>query len=366
MVITKKILFASVLILSIIVVCLPSGTQAAAPPPVAQVHAPSRGTTTTTSLPVTLSATPTEGNVLIAVIGMRFSSSGIVTEIDQVGVAWTELQNSPNWPLTGTARYKVATWVGIVGAGADTAVTIHLTGTNNAVADIAEYSGLGSDFNVKYSVATGNTAATSTGSVATTHANELWIGGIIKASRAQTTPTNGFTLYDGAVYNSAISTAYLEKIVTANDTAATGTSTGGTGYWSGLILALSPAPTIELSEYSAPTGTIITMKGYNFQVDSDILATFGADDLTLVGDAHTDDAGQFTVTFTVPAVVLGAYEVTAVDMEGGSATADFLVVVPPVPENPVGVLAPIAAIGSALALWGLVKRSRTPTKNLPF
>ena len=78
----------------------------------------------------------------------------------------------------------------------------------------------------------GSSTHTVTGTTATTtQAKELWIGGItVEASASQTTPTNGFTLLDGATTGVSTSVAYLENIVSTTGTASSGTTISSNSY----------------------------------------------------------------------------------------------------------------------------------------
>jgi hypothetical protein len=122
-----------------------------------------------------------------------------------------------------------------------------------------------------------------------------------------------------------------------------------------------------LSSGSGTVGAIITITGDGYTAGSDMTATFNGSPLTLSGTPHTDANGHFTATFTVPSIGIGTYTVTATDNQGYSASKQFSVVITPVPESPIGVLAPIAAFALALVVWGTVKRSKSSTKKfLPF
>jgi hypothetical protein len=191
---------------------------------ITRIQGPARGTSTTTTISVTLSGTPVNGNVLVACIGGNPDTTTAVQSITQTGVTWS--------PVVGVSQYMTAEiWVGIVGSGASTSVSITLTASvAGAVADICEYSGLVTVSPVdKSNSAYDNGSPTSglTGTTATTtQADELWVG-IVCTGQVQSTPLNGFTLLDGAVSNYT-SVSFLEKIVSATGTANSGTSwTGG-------------------------------------------------------------------------------------------------------------------------------------------
>jgi hypothetical protein len=171
-----------------------------------RVQGNARGTTSdsSSSLSVTMASAPTNGNLLILCIGLN---DGSVTSIIQTGVNWSTggagLQQSEN----ASGAYTAEIYAGIVGSGASTSITINVSPSSYAVADVCEYSGLAlSGFLDKTatSYTAGYTTTTHTGTTATTtQANELWIGVTVEYG-AQSAPTNGFTLLDGASYDGSI------------------------------------------------------------------------------------------------------------------------------------------------------------------
>ena len=193
-----------------------------APASITLVGSPSKGTSTSsTSIPVTLSQNPTSGDVLIAVIGTYRTGSGTVRTVSSItggsgGTAtWHKITAEPYSSGSSYAE-NVEIWEGIV-SSASTSVTITISGSTStyAVADICEYSGIAtsSPYYDQVQVNTASGTSTSTGTTAqTAQASELWIGGItVGANTAQTTPANGFTLLDGNTYGSAMSVAYLQE-----------------------------------------------------------------------------------------------------------------------------------------------------------
>ena len=212
-----------------------------------------------TTLTVTQNSPPTNGNLNILAFCStvtEFESGSYVTRsvssITQTGVTWTKQAFQDTWwehPANHLNTLNSEIWVGVVGAGASATITLTLLGTgdtNNAeVANVCEYSGLlTSGFLDKTAINAGESTNTDTGTTAiTSQANELWIGAIA-AERAQTTPTNGFTLLDGVYYTGyGISNAYLEKIVSATGTANSGTSIASIENWVGCIVTLK-APAV--------------------------------------------------------------------------------------------------------------------------
>jgi len=218
---------------------------------ITRVQGNAKGTSTTNNISVTMASTPTSGNVLIAVIGMNTSSKNVsVTSIIQTGVTWTLQVRSTNGSYLG-----IEIWLGVVGAGAATGITINLSGNAayGGVADVCEYSGVAiSGYLDKTAINAGTSYQIDTGTtVTTTQADELWIGGGSPAGAdTQSSPTNGFTLLDGVYYN-YVSVSYLEKIVSATGTANSGTTIGVYHVWAGCIA------TFKASGAPPPAGGVL-------------------------------------------------------------------------------------------------------------
>jgi len=211
---------------------------------ITRVQGNARGTTTSNSISVTMGSAPTSGNVVIAAIGIYASSLLDVNSITQTGVTWSQVVTG----ASGAARCSI--WIGIVGSDAGTGITVNLSGTANggAVCDVCEYSGIPTtNYLDKTATASGVGASTSTGTTGTTtQADELWIGAI-SAFFGQSSPTNGFTLLDGA--KTDISVAFLEKIVSATGTANSGTTQAGDGFYRGCIATFKAAGITEISSF---------------------------------------------------------------------------------------------------------------------
>jgi hypothetical protein len=193
--------------------------------PVTRVQGNARGTTTGNTITVTLGSTPISGNVLVAAISTCTSSPSVtVSSIIQTNVNWTMLVSK----YSGTGEVAVRIFFGKVGANAGTTITITLSGNANrgGVADVCEYSGIASvNYLDQTATAYGVSTTPSTGTTATTsQPNELWVGATaVNGYDFQSSPTNGFTLLDGAGY-SYTSLAYLEKIVSATGQAGSSTT----------------------------------------------------------------------------------------------------------------------------------------------
>lgn len=209
-----------------------------------------RGTDVDTTVSLTLDSTPTNGNLLVAVIGTtKKNSSATVDSINQTGVTWTQQEaNSDNISIYYN---NVEIWVGVVTSGASKDIVVNLSDTvpRGGVVNVCEYSGLlTSGFLDKTASNEGISNASDTGTTATTSQNdELWVGGIDVLNATQSSPTNGFTLLDGAKYGTT-SVAYLEKIVSSTGTANSGTALYTSTLWIGVIAtfkASAPPPTGE-------------------------------------------------------------------------------------------------------------------------
>lgn len=214
---------------------------------IVRVQGPAWQASISQSFTVTLSQTPTSGNVLIAVIGTYRSDQGsnyrTVNSITQTGVTWSrQAQGQETYNQHPT---NVEIWLGTVGAGASTSITITLTqsASGGAVADVCEYSGIAtSSYLDKIAQTSGSGTSTSTGTTTTTsQASELWIGGItVEAGVPQSSPTNGFSLLDGVAYQST-SVGYLENIVYGTGTANSGTTISSSNRYVGCIATFKGA-----------------------------------------------------------------------------------------------------------------------------
>ena len=207
---------------------------------IVRVQGLAQGTSTSSnSIPVTLSGTPKSGDVLIAVIGTYRTGGTNIRTVSSISGGsgstntWHQI-TSESYSGSNTAE-DVEIWEGIVSSGS-TSVTITISGSTStyAVADICEYSGIvtSSPYSDQTAVSTNSGTSTSTGTTGTTtQASELWIGGItVGANAAQTSPTNGFTLLDGNVYSSSMSVAYLANTVYTTGTASSGTTISSNRY----------------------------------------------------------------------------------------------------------------------------------------
>lgn len=221
-------------------------------PTITRVQGNARGTSATSTISVTMASTPTNGNVLVAIIGISnwYAPLLNVSSINQTGVTWTKQISE-----TESNYYSdIEIWLGVVSSGASTSITINLSGAPypGAVADVCEYSGVATtSFLDKTAVNTDSTQYPDTGTTGTTtQATELWIGGCMSVANAtQSSPRNGFALLDGAVYSTYMSLAYLEKIVSSTGTANSGTTTG-IQRWAGCIATFKASVAVAKKVYA--------------------------------------------------------------------------------------------------------------------
>ena len=220
-----------------------------------RVQGNARGTTIVNSISVTMGATPTDGNVEVATIATYAATLRTVSSITQTGVTWAKQINS-----TAGDNKDIEIWFGVVGSGASADITIALSdnAAYGGVADVCEYSGLlTSGFLDKNATWTSNSNQyPDTGTTGTTaQADELWVGGIC-ARYAQATPTDGFTLLDGAL-STYMSNAYLEKIVSATGAAHSSTDQTTSAACAGCI-ATFKVSAVSGQWYDSGTSTTVS------------------------------------------------------------------------------------------------------------
>ena len=181
------------------------------------------------SITVTLGSAPTSGEVVIVDIGVYDYPANYVTGVSETGVTWTHIVSDAS-----SNDYDAEIWAGVYTSAASATITISLNAEiiyDGATADACVYSGLviatSRGQTATSSSYTGTTTTPVTGATATTSVpDELEIGNIVDQS-AQSSPTNGFTMIDGAISGAGGNegVAYLENIVSATGTASSGTTT---------------------------------------------------------------------------------------------------------------------------------------------
>ena len=194
-----------------------------------------------------LNSPPVNGTVLLMGVAVRdVNFTAVVSTIAQTGVTWQQLQSSSDYGIGVTLDGEI--WVGIVGPGAsgNILVTLSAVPSFSAIADVFEFSGLAVTNFLDQIASNSNTVPnnqTDTGTTPpTTQDAELWFGVTISSDDSiQTTPTNGFTLYDGADFDHNVTLAILIKIVNVIGTANSGTSFTNSNFWVGAIVTIKAA-----------------------------------------------------------------------------------------------------------------------------
>lgn len=224
---------------------------------ITRVQGNTRALSSGASVAATLESSPTANNILVLAVHIRSSNSGpltTVSSITQTGVTW-------NYAISKSAPvfYGVTEiWVGAVGSGASASLTVNMSGTPHygAVIDVCEYDNTSSTVD-KSSSANGNSASTSTGTTDSTTSNdELWIGAIGSFASSQASPTNSFTLLDGASFTGG-SLAYLEKIVSSTGTANSGTTITTNRFYGCIVTLAAATPLSHIA-----TSKLLTGVGY--------------------------------------------------------------------------------------------------------
>ena len=290
------------------------------------------------SFNITLGWTPVAGELLVlAWGGYSVGSSAFDVScqgITQTNVTWTRQATIKGSQTGATAEI----WVGIVSAGAGTSVTL---GTSNfgayggIITDICEYSGLAvSSFLDQTATYDSGSPATTTGdtgqTAATTQSSELWVGAIIGAnsvsSAAQSAPTGGFTLLDGADKNLVgfmFSLGYLEKFVSSTGQAEAQDTFATPQYVNGCIAtffaqittytitassdansSISPLGAVVVNQGANQTFTYSANTGYNISqvlVDGSPVSITGSYTFINVQATHTIAISSTIQTFTITA-----------------------------------------------------------------
>jgi hypothetical protein len=218
-----------------------------------------------------LTSVPTEGNVLIAVVGAYSYRNGSPTTyfstVTSTNTTWT-YQVRKGYDKDVDNHVTAEIWVGIPSASAGQAITATFPTNDNAgaVIDVCEYSGILTSLFLDKTAVNGASSGTTTDTGTTdttTQTDELWIGATgIMYNEVQSTPTNSFTLLDGAGRADVFGLAMLEKIVSGTGTANSGTShTNSSGYAGAIATFKATATSHTLTVNSTPiTGIPFTIE----------------------------------------------------------------------------------------------------------
>jgi hypothetical protein len=191
--------------------------------------------------------------LILCYTGQAATVDPSISSISQTGVTWSKAaaENNP-------ATMDTEIWYGVVGSGAGTSITVTVAsgsgGLYSEIADVCEWAGLATSSPVDKTATNAGTQSTSGNSgttATTTQASELWIGAIgagavATGHVAQSSPTNSFTLLDGAqetFTNIWSSMGYSYKIASATGTSSVGTSFAAAAFWSGCIATFFAAST---------------------------------------------------------------------------------------------------------------------------
>jgi hypothetical protein len=202
--------------------------------------------TKTAPLELTLTNSPTVGDVLVAAVGTDSISSAVsVSSISETGTTWVKAVKS-------YYDYWVSEiwWANVTSTSLSKTISIsyNTTLSDYTSADVCEYSGpITVDKTATNGGASGNP---STGTTSLTSLpNELCVGCTTADLIGQTTASNSFTLLDGTLHGYE-SEAYLEYIA-SSQLKANSTTNGNSGNrWSGCIATFMPKP-ISVSNVGA-------------------------------------------------------------------------------------------------------------------
>jgi hypothetical protein len=81
-------------------------------------------------------------------------------------------------------------------------------------------------------------------------------------------------------------------------------------------------PEMTIDETSGMIGDSVTVNGTGFGDEVDVTVTFGGDE---VATGSTDEDGNFSITFKVPAMPAGTHDVEVEDEDNNSGTAEFTI-----------------------------------------
>lgn len=105
-------------------------------------------------------------------------------------------------------------------------------------------------------------------------------------------------------------------------------------------------PSTSVSPGNGPIDTPVTISGQGFAASSTITITFGGTAISY--QPVTDATGSFSGTFGVPSTAIaGNNTITAIDVNGNSASTFFMVMVPTISLNPGG-----APVGTLVTITG--------------
>lgn len=214
-----------------------------------------------TTLAITLTSSPTNGNTLIAVISYNNSTASRVSSISQTGATWARVVQSQDG--SGNADCGTEIWAAFNVSGASTSITVNFAAASLvATGMFAEYSGFTSAAAADKTASTddgtaGGPATTiDSGQTATSSvANEVWIAGFAVDDRSNITsytPSNSFSNVM-AGNRGGFGAYYDERIVSSQGQAQDKPALGGTtgSGWAGAVATFfnTPPPPASLATF---------------------------------------------------------------------------------------------------------------------
>ena len=299
------ILILAVSSLTVIFATISFGLAQSGSNEISRVQGNANESTFSNTIPINLTATPQDGDVLIAAVGAGCNDSTIgVNKITEGGVRWTPIDSydipssevmRPHYPLES---YTCEIWIGIVDSGANSSLTVDLTNiaTYGATCDVCEYNNINTTAPLDQY---GNSAIEDYGTSLptgftppTTQSNELWIGAIWTDGGQQSTAGGGFVLMDGTANSYGNSLSFVEKIVDETGVASSNTTISPLTYPSnyvGIIATFrgvpgsTPTPTSTPTPSPTPTEAKILSYIWYVAPSNTVLAEY-AGDLVAVGE----------------------------------------------------------------------------------
>ena len=263
------------------------------------------GSSSASSLTVTLGVAPQNGNTLVAVISTRGTTASRISGITQSAgtVTWSHVVDVAN---AGGVTTEIWYAPNVFFAG--TGVTISQASSLRSAALVMEYGGVLSAGAVdQVASATGNTGAATGATPTTTQNNEVWVGGIgLTNSNFTLTLTNGFTSVASAQSTNTSATVNariyaLEQIVSATGSASTGGTVNTNGNWAGAI-ATFKAQAFDGLTLGGSQATNYTLIGASASV------TVAPTNLTVTAAPNTKPYDGTTSAAATPAITAGSLQ----------------------------------------------------------
>lgn len=158
---------------------------------IARVQSATTSFTTGTTGIVTLGATPSNNNTLVAVVAQQSASSPVINTVTQTGVSWARETTTVNG-----SDVTVEFWIGRVLSGAATSITFSAASADETAIVVAEYNDIVDGTVVDVSATdTGDLNSPYSGQTAVTNqAQEIWLGsfGTRGGDIPQTLPPSDF------------------------------------------------------------------------------------------------------------------------------------------------------------------------------